>query len=88
MPGTGLPTEGMSELRAACHSTLEEYIQELKKATELLMLANDSDTDLQRFLSQRDRETQAYERYREARRRYDDVVRRSQKETPGGSSGR
>ena len=82
LPESNLPEESVAELRQACQDALDEYIRELKKAMELLSLANRSNSDLHLFLVQRERETQAYERYREARRRYDEVVRRGQKQPP------
>jgi hypothetical protein len=82
LPESNLSAESFAGLRTACQEALDEYIRELKKAMELLSLANRSNSDLQLFLAQRERETQAYERYREIRRRYDEVVRRGQKPPP------
>ena len=79
MPGKDLPAEGYRNYALRVSLRLEGYIQEFRKATELLMLANYRDSDLQRFLAQRARETHAYETYQEARRRYDDFVRNQDK---------
>jgi hypothetical protein len=69
-PGNECLQESLSELQFLYRRDLEDYTRQLRLTTELLLAARDSETDMQRFVEQRESEHRAFERFRASRRRY------------------
>ena len=84
----GPDDELLEELAVVYRAALEEYTGQLRKTTELLVLAGEGAEGMRGFVEQQRKERAAFERFREVRRRYISTLKqrvgRAPKTPPSG----